>query len=82
MNDESRPLRRPRQLHHPENTPHVGRSAISGVELVERLELRERLQAIIAELDRLDADVDVPRTIAEGALEELELLLAADEEQA
>jgi hypothetical protein len=45
---------------------------------VGRLELRERLQAIVDELDRLDADVDVPRTIAEGCLEELDLLLAEE----
>ncbi len=42
-----------------------------------RLEIPERLRAILDELDRLDADVDVPRTIAEGCLEEIETLIRA-----
>lgn len=41
-------------------------------ELTDKLEIRDRLQAIIDELDRLDADVDVPRTLAEGLLEEID----------
>ena len=48
---------------------------MTGHELERRVDLRARLQAIIAELDRLDVDVDVPRTIAEGALEELDAAL-------
>ena len=37
------------------------------------LELRERLAAILAELRRLDADhVDVPLTLVEGLLEDVE----------
>lgn len=51
-------------------------------ELEERLDLRERLAAIVDELGQLDPDlVDVPATIAAGLLEELDLLLA-DEEHA
>lgn len=46
-------------------------------ELVERLELRERLQAIVDEIDRGEAE-DVARVIAEGCLEELDALLATD----
>lgn len=45
-------------------------------DLVQRLELRERPQAIVDELDLVDADVDVPRCIAAGALEELDAMLA------
>lgn len=48
---------------------------VTAAELDRRLELRERLAAIVDELDRLDADVDVPRTLAEGLLEELDELL-------
>lgn len=44
-------------------------------ELVDRLELRERLSAIIAEIDAGETE-DVARTIVEGCLEELEALLA------
>jgi hypothetical protein len=36
------------------------------------LDLVPRLQAIVDELDLLDADVDVPRTLAAGLLEDLE----------
>lgn len=59
---------------HPDISPWIG-PVLAGVI---RLELRERLQAIITELDQVDADVDVPRTIAEGALEDLEALLAEE----
>ena len=45
-------------------------------DLVERLEVRERLQAVIHELDRLDADADVPRTLAEGLFEDINAVLA------
>jgi hypothetical protein len=38
-----------------------------------RLDLVPRLQAIVDELDLLDADVDVPRTIAAALLEDVEL---------
>jgi hypothetical protein len=48
-----------------------GRTALTARELVDRLEIRERLSAVLSELDLLDADVDVPRTIAEGLLEEI-----------
>jgi hypothetical protein len=41
------------------------------------LDLRERLAAIVDELDVVDADVDVPRTIAEGLLEDVDSLLDA-----
>ena len=41
------------------------------------LEIPERLSAILDELDRLDTDVDVPRTIAEGCLEGIDRLLTA-----
>jgi hypothetical protein len=37
-----------------------------------RLEFVARLQAMVDELELLDADVDVPHTIAEGLLEDLE----------
>ena len=47
-------------------------------DLERRLDLRARLAAIVDELDRLDADVDVPRTIAEGCLEDVDLLLAEE----
>lgn len=46
-------------------------------DLVERLELRERLAAILAEIDVLEADTDVPRTLALGLLEDVERELAA-----
>ena len=46
-------------------------------ELIDRLEMRERLAAIIDEIDRGEAE-DVARTIAEGLLEELDLFLAED----
>ncbi len=44
--------------------------------LAEQIELRERLAAIVDELELLDADTDVPRTIAAGLLEDLDRLLA------
>lgn len=45
---------------------------------IHQLELRERLAAIVRELNQLDPDlVDVPATIAEGLLEDLDLLLDA-----
>jgi hypothetical protein len=40
------------------------------------LELRERLAAVADELDLLDADTDVPKTIASGLLEDVDRLLA------
>jgi hypothetical protein len=40
------------------------------------VDLRDRFVAIVDELDLLDADVDVPRTIAEGGLEDSDQLLA------
>ena len=50
----------------------------TAVDLADRLELRERLAAIVDELGMLDADlVDVPRTLAEGLLEEFDQSLAA-----
>lgn len=51
---------------------------LSARELVEKLEMRERLAAIRDELDRLDADVDVPRTLCEGLAEDLDALLAQE----
>ncbi len=48
-------------------------------ELAERLELVPRLQAIADELAVLD-DADVPATLTEGLLEELERALAAEAE--
>lgn len=53
---------------------------MTAAELERRLEIRERLAAIVDELDRLDADVDVPRTLAEGLLEELDELLGGGRE--
>lgn len=44
--------------------------------LAHGLEIRERLQATIDELDRAAADVDVPRTLAAGLLEDIESALA------
>ena len=44
-------------------------------ELIDRLEVRERLAAIIDEIDHGEAE-DIARTIAEGLLDELDLLLA------
>jgi hypothetical protein len=68
-----------------EETPggrHSKRTASPGSltarDLVDRLDLRARLAAIVDELDRLDADVDVPRCIAEGCLEDVDLLLAEE----
>jgi len=52
-------------------------SRLSAHELVVRLEIRERLAAIIDEIDRGEAE-DVARTIAEGLLEELDALLAVE----
>ena len=45
---------------------------------VDRLELLERPAAIVDELDVLDADTDVPRTLALGLLEDVERELAVD----
>lgn len=53
----------------------MGGVFVTARELVERLELRERLASIVDEIDRGEAD-DVARTIAEGCLEELDFLLA------
>lgn len=50
---------------------------MTACELVARLELRERLAAIIDEIDRGEAE-DVARTIAEGCLEELDAILAEE----
>jgi hypothetical protein len=55
---------------------------VTARELERRLDLRARLQAIIDELDHLDAEVDVPRRFAEGALEELDAALLEEVEQA
>lgn len=62
----------------PEET---GRIVVVGLHaLASRLELRERLAAIVDELDLLDADdADVPRTIALGLLEDVEHAVAADD---
>ena len=43
---------------------------------LERIEVRQRLRAIIDELESLNVNIDVPRTIAEGCLEEIERLIA------
>ena len=47
-------------------------------QLVRALALRERLAAIVDELHLVDADVDVPRTLAEGLLEDVERELGTD----
>ena len=48
------------------------------LEFADRLELRERLAAIVDELRLLDADDrDVPLTLAEGLLEDVERELGA-----
>ena len=44
-------------------------------DLIGRLELRERLAALVDELHVADGDLDVPTTLAEGLLEELDRLL-------
>jgi hypothetical protein len=53
---------------------------VTARELAARLDLRERLQVLLAELDVLDADVDVPRTLAEALLEDVEALIAEEDE--
>ena len=51
----------------------------TAAELVAALELRERLAAIVDELELLDADeTDVPRVLAQSLLEELDRLLASE----
>lgn len=58
---------------------HSKGNTLEGVQaFVDRLELLERLAAIVDELDVLDADTDVPRTIALGLLEDVERELAVD----
>ena len=53
-------------------------NTLEGVQaFVDRLELLERLAAIVDELDVLDADTDVPRTLALGLLEDVEREFAA-----
>jgi hypothetical protein len=52
---------------------------VNAQELAERLELVPRLQAIADELRLLD-DADVPATLTEGLLEELEQVLADEGE--
>lgn len=47
-------------------------------ELEQRLDLRARLAAIVDEIDAGEAE-DIARTIAEGALEELDELLEAEQ---
>ncbi len=58
---------------------HSKGNTLEGVQaFVDRLELLERLAAIVDELDVLDADTDVPRTLALGLLEDVERELAVD----
>jgi hypothetical protein len=45
-------------------------------QFIRALELRERLAAIAEELDLLDADTDVPKTIASGLLADVDRLLS------
>jgi hypothetical protein len=48
------------------------RSAQGQTHWATRLELVPRLQAIADELDIVDADLDVPRTLLAGVIEDLE----------
>lgn len=58
---------------------HSKGNTLEGVQaFVDRLELLERPAAIVDELDVLDADTDVPRTLALGLLEDVERELAVD----
>jgi hypothetical protein len=43
-------------------------------ELIEQIEVIERLRAVIDELELLDADIDVPHTLALGLLEDIEAM--------
>jgi transposase len=73
-NDKRRPARNAAATSPttPKDSAHTG----SFAEIVARLELRERLQAICSEIEHLDADVDVPLTLAQGLLEDVDAEVA------
>lgn len=68
MNSEA-PLRGPRET---SGRRHKDRSSRRGTRgLIDRLELLPRLSALLDEIELLDADVDVPRTLAEGLYDDV-----------
>jgi hypothetical protein len=77
MNDASPAGRGSRRL--PGGRHSQGNSPEGLQAFASRLELVPRLQAIVDELDLLDVEADVPRTIALGLLEDVEREVAADE---
>jgi hypothetical protein len=76
MNDASPAGRGSRRL--PGGRHSQGNSPEGLQAFASRLELVPRLQAIVDELDLLDADTDVPHTLALGLLEDVERELAAE----